>query len=370
MAKDLLDPIHPGPGQSRLQAALFATLLVLGGLTAVTTKAARTSPEGKDFFKGEWTAAWERSFDEALPIRQVGITAWGAIEWLGFRTARRGAVVGNGGWMFTSEEFETLPGEGAEVLRKIEFVKEASRRLEAAGVDVVVALVPAKARVCEANLGRYRLHAPERYGTVHGALVQAGLRVPDLAAALNDGGGCERHFLRTDTHWSPEGARVAAGALVASLRRDDITETLPRTAFETERGEVEDRSGDLLRYLPLGPLQRLGPAPDRVAVETTSMKEADGDLAAALFGDTGGPPVTLVGTSYSLDPAWNFGGALKQALGADVLNLAQEAGGPFAPMITYLSGPEMAEAPPRLVIWEIPERYLAVTYDLTLPGAS
>ena len=369
MAKDLLDPIHPGPGQSRVQAVLFVALLALGGVASMSTTAARTSPQDKSLLKGEWTAAWEHAFDEALPIRQAGITTWGTIEWLGFRTARRGALVGVGGWMFTSEEFETLPGEDAEVLRKIEFVTEASRRLQAAGVDLVIALVPAKARVCSEHLGRYRLHAPERYGTVHAALEQAGLRVPDLGTILGGDGGCDRHFLRTDTHWSTEGARVAAKALVDSLEKDRLVAGLPRTGFETVRAEPADRPGDLLRYLPLGPLQHLGPAPDSLALETTTMKETGGDLAAALFGDAAGPPVTLVGTSYSLDPAWNFVGALRQALGADVLNLAQEAGGPFAPMITWLSGPEMAEAPPQLVIWEIPERYLGVKYDLTLPGA-
>ncbi len=370
MAKDLLDPIHPGPGQSRVQAALFVAILVIGGLSSLSTPAARTAPVGKDLLKGEWTASWERAFDEAMPMRQAGITTWGAIEWLGFRTARRGALVGAGGWMFTSEEFETLPDEEAEVLRKIEFVKDASARLRDAGVDVVVALVPAKVRVCEQHLGRYRLHAPERYANVHAALRQDGLRLPDLLAALQAGGGCDRHFLRTDTHWSPDGARAAAGAVVAALREDGLTAGLPRTAFGTSRAATTERTGDLLRYLPLGPLQHLGPAPDRVAIETTTMEESGGDLAAALFGDAGGPPVTLIGTSYSLDPAWNFGGALKQALGADVLNLAQEAGGPFVPMATYLAGPEMAEAPPRLVIWEIPERYLGVAYELDLPGAS
>jgi alginate O-acetyltransferase complex protein AlgJ len=368
MAKDLLDPIHPGPGQSRVQAVLFIALLVLGGVASLSTEAARTAPEGKSFLLGEWTAAWEADFDDALPFRQAGITTWGTLEWMGFRTARRGAVVGTSGWMFTSEEFETLPDEEAEVLRKIDFVRTASARLERAGVDVVIALVPAKARVCEEHLGRYRLHAPQRYATVRTALEEADLAVPDLLATLQGGGGCDRHFLRTDTHWTPDGARAAASAIVEA-RREGEASSLPSTGFTTTRGEPTPRAGDLLRYLPLGPFQDHGPAPDLFALETTEMAESGDDLAAALFGDAAGPPVTLIGTSYSIDPAWNFSGALKQAFQADVLNLAAEAGGPFAPMIAYLSGPEMAEAPPQLVVWEIPERYLGVAYDLTLPGA-
>jgi alginate O-acetyltransferase complex protein AlgJ len=369
MAQDLLDPIHPGPGQSRVQAALFVGMLVLGGITSLSTEAARTAPVGKDFLKGSWTGAWEHAFDEAMPLRPVGIDTWGALEWFGFRTARRGALVGEGGWMFTSEEFETLPDEAAEVRRKVDFAVDVAGRLKKDGVDLIVALVPAKARVCQDRLGRYDLHDRARYATVRDALVHAGLRVPDLSRALADGGGCDRHFLRTDTHWTAEGARTAAGAVVAALRDDGLVASLPRTGFSTERGPPEERAGDLLRYLPLGPLQGYGPAPDQVAIETTVMKDSGDDLAAALFGDAAGPPVTLVGTSYSLDPTWNFSGALKQALGADVLNLAREAGGPFAPMVAYLAGPEIHEAPPALVVWEIPERYLGVSYDLTLPGA-
>lgn len=368
MAHDLLDPIHPGPGQSRVQAVLFVALLVLGGVASMSTPAARTAPVDKDFWLGEWTASWEASFNDALPFKQAGITTWGALEWLGFRTARRGALVGDDGWMFTSEEFETLPDEVAEVDRKIAFARTAADQLKARGVPVVVALVPSKARVCSEQLGRYRLHAPDRYERVRTAFEAAGLPTPDLHRALRADGGCASHFLRTDTHWTPEGARTAAEVVTANLEARKLHGDLPPTTFTTTKAAPQERAGDLLRYLPLGPVQHLGPAPDTVALETTEMQGGGDDLAAALLGDAGGPPVTLVGTSYSLDPTWNFGGALKQALGADVLNLAQEAGGPFAPMIAFLSGPEITEAPPQVVVWEIPERYLGVAYDLTMPG--
>jgi len=368
MAKDFLDPLHKGASQSRAQAVIFIVLLVAGGLSSLTTKAARTAPEDADFLHGEWTARWEHEFDEALPSRDFGIATWGALEWFGFRTARRGALVGSDGFLFTSEEFEALPDEEAEVEAKVAFIRRVHGLLEAQRIDLVVALVPAKARTCDDKLGRYPLHAPGRYAAVRSALVDGRVRVPDLEAAL-DASDCATTFLRTDTHWTPDGARIAADALVADLRAAGIAGGLPSKAFDTQPGAPVEHSGDLLNYLRLGVLQEYGPAPDElVPQETSEVQGAGEDLSAALFGDAGAPMVALVGTSYSFNPLWNFSGALKQGLQADVLNVAEEGGGPFAPMRTYLGGPEITDAPPLLVIWEIPERYLAVAYDLTLPG--
>src|SRR3546814_16573348 len=87
------------------------------------------------------------------------------------------------------------------------------------------------------------------------------------------------------------------------------------------------------------------------------------DLTASgdLFGDSATPRIALVGTSYSANPDWNFAGALKQQLGEDLTNDAHDGVGPFKPMDNYLAGPDFAQAPPHLVIWEIPERYLAIS---------
>ncbi|MBA7714020.1 putative alginate O-acetylase AlgJ [subsurface metagenome] len=71
-------------------------------------------------------------------------------------------------------------------------------------------------------------------------------------------------------------------------------------------------------------------------------------------------PVALVGTSYSAGEAWNFDGALKAALEADVLNVAKEGQGPFVPMKKYLESPALDDPRPDVIIWEIPERHLGI----------
>jgi alginate O-acetyltransferase complex protein AlgJ len=66
----------------------------------------------------------------------------------------------------------------------------------------------------------------------------------------------------------------------------------------------------------------------------------------------------LVGTSYSANPLWNFTGALQEAFGEDVVSYATPAHGPFLPMQEYLDSADFKARAPRLVIWEMPERYL------------
>ena len=114
-------------------------------------------------------------------------------------------------------------------------------------------------------------------------------------------------------------------------------------------------SGDLLKFVALGPWARLGPRPDAVEMVST---EPAGDVGDDLFEELD-IPVTLVGTSYSAGGLWNFEGALKESLEADVLNVAAEGKGPFAPMATYLASPALEDPRPDIVLWEIPVRYLA-----------
>jgi alginate O-acetyltransferase complex protein AlgJ len=46
------------------------------------------------------------------------------------------------------------------------------------------------------------------------------------------------------------------------------------------------------------------------------------------------------------------------AVGADVVNFAEEGHGPFAPMADYLDSDLAKNTPPKVVIWEFPVRYL------------
>ena len=85
-----------------------------------------------------------------------------------------------------------------------------------------------------------------------------------------------------------------------------------------------------------------------------------------LFADIPLPSVALLGTSYSANPNWNFEGSLKLALNKDLINFATEGEGPFIPMIDFLERHLKTLPSLELVIWEIPERYLAQQHSVQL----
>jgi alginate O-acetyltransferase complex protein AlgJ len=82
------------------------------------------------------------------------------------------------------------------------------------------------------------------------------------------------------------------------------------------------------------------------------------------------PDIVLIGTSYSANTRWNFPGYLKEALGEDIASYAREGAGPFRPMLAYLASEDFRREPPRLVIWEIPERALVVGVGQIQPAAA
>ena len=119
-------------------------------------------------------------------------------------------------------------------------------------------------------------------------------------------------------------------------------------------GPERERVGDLLRLMGLEHNPNwLRPPPDReitVKTQQTSAKAAGGLL------DDNSVPVVLAGTSYSLRA--NFHGFLQQALRAEILNSAQDGGGFLQSISAYLADQAYQSAKPKLLIWELPERFL------------
>jgi alginate O-acetyltransferase complex protein AlgJ len=75
-----------------------------------------------------------------------------------------------------------------------------------------------------------------------------------------------------------------------------------------------------------------------------------------LFGDADLPNVVVIGTSFSRTS--NFVPFIEKELKAKVANLARSGGDFSGAMNAYLSSVAFKKTPPKLVIWEIPERVL------------
>jgi alginate O-acetyltransferase complex protein AlgJ len=346
-------------GQRLLPGAFLALFLAASLIVSLANPALLRSPR-QPVLDGSWMAAYQEAFDTNSPLFGPATVTWGIIEYVLFREGRSGVLVGSDGWLFSREEFEhrsTAAAASASLAANLDAVAAVRDRLETDGVRLVVALLPAKARVYGEHLGRYRLpRAPERrYDAALTGLQVRDVNAVDLLGPLAEAKSSAQVFLRTDTHWSPAGAAVVAEALAGALARQDTFPWLGSAEFLTTDGTPMSHRGDLARFLPLGPLyERLGPPDDTVFRATTKAVSAP---ETNLFAEVE-LPVALVGTSYSEDDRWNFPGALREALGSEVLVAARQGVGPFEPMVDYLAGTAYRNAPPSLVLWEIPERYL------------
>lgn len=361
-------PRPSDPWTDLLPGVAMLVLLAAGATSLLAGAGAWELEPDVALLDGTLAEAIEDTVDEQALHRDFSIASWAVAEFVVFGDGNKGVLVGDDGWLYTDEEFSLQPHEDAEIEAKLAWVQAARDALRAQGSQLVVALVPAKARVHPEHLGRHRWpdYAQLRYDRFRAGLEAADIPCPDLASPLQAAAQRgEQLFLRTDTHWTPRGAQrvaelVAAAQPVADLGQD---------SYRTTTGHPEPFSGDLLRFLPLGFVQELlGPQPDQLIRHSTAAAGGGGGGGGLGLFDEVSIPVTLVGTSYSAGEGWNFAGALQRALGADVLNAAQEGSGPLKPMADYLQDESFLEAPPRLVVWEIPERFVATEYDLDPPA--
>lgn len=329
----------------------FLALIGLGGAAALARAPQLEVPEGLPVADGRWSAAVEDAFSASLPHHEPSIWAWTAAELALFGDGRPGVVVGDEGWLFTAEELRQAPDDA--VARAAAVIARTRDRLAERDAALVVALLPSKARIYRDKLGDVALPGTvdARYAALREALLRAGVNTPDLQAALSAARG--EVFMRADTHWSPLGAVTVARAIADSLP-PELKSSLASASYTLAPLPEMEHEGDLLRYVPLGPFARLGPGKERV-----QSVEAQGMGAVGLLGEAS-YPVVAVGTSYTAQDTWGFVAALQAELSADVLELAEEGEGPFTPMETWVGSPSFGENPPRLVVWEIPERYLAL----------
>ncbi|NQD92548.1 alginate O-acetyltransferase, partial [Pseudomonas sp. CrR25] len=269
--------------------------------------------------------------------------------------------IGEHGWLFSNEEFDPVADAQKHQRDNLALIRGVREELARRDIDLLLAIVPAKSRLYPEHVGEHRasaLHA-DLYRRFHNAVRRAGIDAPDLLAPLQAAKASGPLFLRTDTHWTPLGAEIAARQLSQAVSlpgepQQFVTETAAQTPYK----------GDLTRFLPVDPLfPGLLPAPDPLQKRQTRAVHQAVD-ADALFADND-LPVALVGTSYSANPNWNFAGALRQHLQRDLSSHAEDGQGPILPMLKYLQSEELKTAAPQLVIWEFPERYLPLANDLS-----
>lgn len=299
----------------------------------------------REFLSGQYQRAVETDFTSNIPFMDAARGMYTAANLVVFGQAHPEVVVAGQDWLFTAEEFREPDGD-------VDFLEEldtARLALSVHGIRLVPVIVPDKARVYSDLLPHSRAEEiDDRYEAALSLLSAEGFPAIDLRAVLVAGRAGGETFMRTDTHWSPHGAQLAAEAVAVSLgARGSAT-------FETIVGPTQPFRGDLASFVDTGHLSDwVGPQPETIAIPET-ISASDG---LGLFGDAQ-IDLVLVGTSFSARTDFNFPGFLEAATGFDLVSFAIEGRGPFDPMRDLLSGSALTDIQPRIVIWEIPERYI------------
>lgn len=293
--------------------------------------------------KGEYQSVYENAFSEDFPLSDLSKDVFNALTLGLFGQAHPDVVVGTDNWLFTIEEFR-------EPSSDFDFDEELIRTqsaLSEQGITLIPVVVPDKARIYADKLPRSRGDALEsRYAEALAVLRHLEFPIVDLTENLAAGGEAQT-YLRTDTHWSPMGAAFAADAISVQVEAGSAT-------FETFTSNPQILAADLSPFVDAGRFEQwVGVGGEFISIPTTTSS----DSGLGLFGSAE-IGIVLVGTSYSARSELNFEGALKQATSHDVVNLAQEGRGPFAPMREALASGSITEINPQYVIWEIPERYI------------
>ncbi len=266
-------------------------------------------------------------------------------------------VEGKNGWVFRSQadfinQFKVTP-------KGLATFKTLSDDLKKRGIDLVIAYIPLRGMASPAVLPTndplvkgYDINAARKaYADYLVNVNKLGLHIVGTPA-MKAG---ENYFYKADQHWSTQGAHEMAEAVAAYVKTLPSYKGIKQTAFKTTVKQQTSFDGTFNEALK--GMCNLTMPPEK-GVETVTTAEG-GVSGLSLFGKQDSPSVVLVGTSNSKKDQndANFEGALKETLSTDVYNAAITGGGLDDSMVAYLSSPEFAQHPPKILIWEMPAYY-------------
>lgn len=371
-----LQPVPPSPLTIRLSplAGLSMLAFMLVGLVAcvwaMATGKVDLWPDHLDWQavrNGEITHHIAHELSH-VAVAQEAANLERALSWLTLGDTGTRVRRGCPGWLFLSDEMRIYPHARNNAEAHAAKVAAVRDWLAARNIRLLVLTVPDKSRIAADQLcGLPRAaQLAGRLDAWDGQLRQAGITTVNPVVALQALGSGT--FLRTDTHWSEQGAEAVAQRLGAAVLASGVAPSPPQSLQRLVLPAAR-RPGDLVRLAGLETLpERLQPEGERVAASNFEQRgEASAGSDDDLFGDTQLPNVALIGTSFSRNS--NFVPFLEQAIGAPVGNFAKDGGEFSGAAKAYFTSEAFRQTPPQLLIWEINERDVQKPFvdDLILP---
>ena len=198
-----------------------------------------------DFWDGSLLRAWENREAAVAPVRRPLVHVASVCEWAIFGELGTGVRQGREGWLFLESSCDPHVAPPDAVHRGIALTAELSRVVEARGVQLWILPVPPRPLLARPFIEDdvRDLRAP--YERLIAGLEAAHVRVIDVLPRWDRDLGPDA-FIRTDTHWSPEGSRIVCEEIAKATGV-----WVPQADRKLKLGELKPRTyaGDLLRYV-------------------------------------------------------------------------------------------------------------------------
>ncbi len=260
--------------------------------------------------------AYETAIEDTSLLRQWLLTPAQRLATGVFKNGNEKVIIGQSGWLFYSGDYEYLINPGflrQLVLHKrlltgvqpdpLKAILDFNRQLKERNIRLILLPVPVKPMIYPEKLSGVSMSLQNpSFAQFKHELEAAGVTVIDLAddfMAMRKNG--IEPYLKTDTHWTPEGMKLAAQKTAAAIKGTIAGDSAYKTSEVTAQGDIAMmlKLPDCTRYFPT----------ETVAV-TDYESRIQHDSSVLLLGDS-------FANIFSL-PAMNWGkhGGLAEALGA------------------------------------------------------
>ena len=325
---------------------------------------------------GEWAEQQARALQEDSPVAWWLRGNWNELRFrAGVITSDR-VHFGEDGWLFLGDTVRPRAAAFAGLAEpRRALLTEVRDRLRAAGVELVVSVVPSKARIYPDKAfadGVLPAGVEGDYRAVLDELAELGIPAVDLATPLRAAAQAvtgqddeQQVYFRRDTHWRPGGALVA-GQVVAAQVEARFGRLLAKRSEMALNGPSSRRAvSDLTDLLGLLSCIRVADDGDQRPIALSLLTD---ELAeerqyygvdvvtpggkVPMFGTDDAAEVFHVGTSFAKASGMQ---ALAFALGRPTRAFVERGASGVSPMKKALAAVENGLRP-KVVVWEIVER--------------
>lgn len=374
------------PAHARLLIAALLLLFVLGtlgqffgglttlrafpGLLQPARAAWRQEAPGSRLFRAnrallQAMETWEDDLEDEAWFYTPLLEATQPLLWaLGSGNGK--AVRGRGDWLLFQNDIDYVTGPAFDPAVPYAAITDFARQLDERGIRLVLVPAPVKPQIHPESLTRRPLTPPLRNPAelpLYDKLQAAGIPVVDLAPHAAD-----LPYLKTDTHWRPEGMTAAARLTAARLRESALFSDRPAVPHEVTESDIT-HFGDIAEMLALRDGQT------RILPETIRhqrITHAEASPRVLVLGDSFSNIFSLEAMGWGR--SGGFAEHLGAALGEPVRALRRNDGGAVA--TRELLATDLARGQNRLegievVVWQFATRELRFGdwRLLTLPAA-